>query len=71
MNGGFYDITNPLQKYHQAKSEANVNLTQMQRELESLRALQEKFMNRTRELEIDCDELERNERFVFFFKKKK
>jgi hypothetical protein len=50
------------QKYYQAKSEANVNQTQMQKELESLRNLQEKFVIKTRELEIDFDDLERTER---------
>lgn len=34
----------------------------MQRELESLRSLQEKFVIKTRELEIDYDDLERTER---------
>jgi len=50
------------QKFYQAKSEANVNQTQMQKELESLRSLQEKFVIKTRELEIDYDDLERTER---------
>jgi hypothetical protein len=50
------------QKYLQAKTEANVNQTQMQRELDSLRSLQEKFVVKTRELEIDYDDLERTER---------
>jgi len=50
------------QKYLQAKAEANVNQTQMQRELDSLRNLQEKFVIKTRELEIDYDDLERTER---------
>ncbi|RIA80867.1 hypothetical protein C1645_837933 [Glomus cerebriforme] len=50
------------QKYYQSKSEANINQTQMQRELESLRSLQEKFVVKTRELEIDYDDLERTER---------
>jgi hypothetical protein len=47
----------------------------MQRELDSLRSLQEKFVIKTRELEIDYDDLERTERFViilsFILKKKK
>ena len=34
----------------------------MQRELDSLRSLQEKFVVKTRELEIGFDDLERNER---------
>jgi len=50
------------QKYYQAKSEANVNQTQMQKELDSLRSLQEKSAIKTRELEIDFDDLERTER---------
>ncbi|GBB83578.1 hypothetical protein RclHR1_10280003 [Rhizophagus clarus] len=50
------------QKYMNVKTEANLNQAQMQRELESLRSLQEKFVIRTRELEIDCDDLERTER---------
>ncbi|CAI2165455.1 5714_t:CDS:2 [Funneliformis geosporum] len=50
------------QKYYQTKSESNVNQTQMQRELDSLRSLQEKFVIKTRELEIDFDDLERTER---------
>ncbi|CAG8613391.1 4230_t:CDS:2 [Funneliformis caledonium] len=50
------------QKYYQSKSESNVNQTQMQRELDSLRSLQEKFVIKTRELEIDYDDLERTER---------
>lgn len=42
----------------------------MQRELDSLRNLQEEFVVKTRDLEINCDDLERNERLVFFLKKK-
>jgi len=49
-------------KYLQAQTEANENQRQMQRELESLRSLQEKFIIKTRELEIDYDDLERTER---------
>jgi hypothetical protein len=50
------------QKYYQSKSEANVNQTQLQRELDSIKSLQEKFVVKTRELEIDYDDLERTER---------
>ncbi|CAG8568743.1 7419_t:CDS:2 [Ambispora leptoticha] len=50
------------QKYYQSKSESNINTTQMQRELDSLRSLKEKFMIQTRELELHNDDLERTER---------
>lgn len=50
------------QKYYQSRSEANVNQTQLQKELDSIRSLQEKFVIKTRELEIGYDDLERTER---------
>ncbi|CAG8603934.1 9899_t:CDS:2 [Ambispora leptoticha] len=50
------------QKYYQSKSEANISTTQMQKELDNLRSLQEKYMVETRELELYNDELERTER---------
>ncbi|CAB4438613.1 unnamed protein product [Rhizophagus irregularis] len=49
-------------KYLNAQTEANENQRQMQRELDSLRNLQEEFVVKTRDLEINCDDLERNER---------
>ncbi|CAB5294367.1 unnamed protein product [Rhizophagus irregularis] len=49
-------------KYLHAQTEANENQRQMQRELDSLRNLQEEFVVKTRDLEINCDDLERNER---------
>jgi DNA repair exonuclease SbcCD ATPase subunit len=56
------DVDSWKQKYYQAKSESNVNLTQMQRELDQLRSIKEKYMVETRNLELDNDELERDQR---------
>ncbi|CAG8559285.1 1242_t:CDS:2 [Paraglomus brasilianum] len=50
------------QKFYQSKQESNVNQTQMQRELDSLRALRDKYAETTRNLELENDDLERTER---------
>ncbi|CAH1766434.1 11501_t:CDS:2 [Entrophospora sp. SA101] len=50
------------QKYYQARSDANVTQQQMQRELDSLRKVEKTYAVKTRELELDNDDLERTER---------
>ncbi|KAF0479042.1 ER to Golgi transport-related protein [Gigaspora margarita] len=50
------------QKFYQAKSECNVTATQLQREIDTLQSLKDKFIVKTRELELDNDDLERTER---------
>ncbi|CAG8781675.1 14449_t:CDS:2, partial [Acaulospora morrowiae] len=50
------------QKYYQAKTDYNVTTTQMQRELDALRSLKDTYVIKTRELELDNDDLERVER---------
>ncbi|CAG8576973.1 16123_t:CDS:2, partial [Racocetra fulgida] len=50
------------QKYYQAKTECNVTATQLQREIDTLQSLKDKFIIKTRELELDNDDLERTER---------
>uniref|UniRef100_A0A1D1YD85 Nuclear distribution protein nudE-like 1-B n=1 Tax=Anthurium amnicola TaxID=1678845 RepID=A0A1D1YD85_9ARAE len=50
------------QKYYQTKTDAVMAQTQLQNELESLKSLQEQSAIKTRELEIDFDDLERTER---------
>ncbi|CAG8559935.1 2117_t:CDS:2 [Paraglomus occultum] len=52
------------QKFYQSKQESNVNQTQMQRELDSLRALRDKYAEKTRNLELENDDLERTERLL-------
>ncbi|KAL1921704.1 uncharacterized protein VTP21DRAFT_10346 [Calcarisporiella thermophila] len=49
-------------KYRESKREANLTINQLQREIDTLRQLHEKFKTRTRELELDNDDLERTER---------
>jgi len=50
------------QKFYQAKSECNVTATQLQREIDTLQSMKDKFIIKTRELELDNDDLERTER---------
>ncbi|CAG8719620.1 25056_t:CDS:2, partial [Racocetra persica] len=50
------------QKYYQAKTECNVTATQLQREIDTLQSMKDKFIIKTRELELDNDDLERTER---------
>ncbi|CAG8688301.1 4720_t:CDS:2, partial [Dentiscutata erythropus] len=50
------------QKFYQAKSECNVTATQLQREIDTLQSLKDTFIIKTRELELDNDDLERTER---------
>lgn len=40
-------------------------MMQMQREIDILKATEEKFKQKTLELELDNDDLERTERFVY------
>ncbi|KAL1921156.1 uncharacterized protein VTP21DRAFT_10872 [Calcarisporiella thermophila] len=49
-------------KYRDSQKVANQTAEQMQREIETLRSLHETFKVRTRELELDNDDLERTER---------
>lgn len=51
-------------KFTESKHEHNNVMTQMQREIDVLRATEQTFRKKTLELELDNDDLERTERWV-------
>jgi len=56
------DIDDWKLKYQKACQDSNITIRGMERELEQLRKLKESYQVKTRELELDNDDLERTER---------
>ncbi|KAI8319018.1 coiled-coil region of Nudel, partial [Martensiomyces pterosporus] len=57
-----FEVENLKEKYQKAQLKAGEDLASIERELQFVRSQQEYYKSRTRELEQDNDDLERNER---------
>ncbi|KAJ2334924.1 NADH:ubiquinone oxidoreductase, partial [Coemansia sp. RSA 2673] len=57
-----FDLESLKEKYQRAQLKAGEDLASIERELQFVRSQQEFYKSRTRELEQDNDDLERNER---------